>query len=90
MSRASGAVYQAEPGPRPAVPYELEFYRPEHSQRFEVRPGLTGLWQVSGRGQLGLYDMLDLDVEYVRSRNLSYDLRLALRTPRALLKAETA
>jgi lipopolysaccharide/colanic/teichoic acid biosynthesis glycosyltransferase len=77
-------------GPRPAVAYELEHYRREHFERFLVRPGLTGLWQVSGRGRLGLRTMLDLDVEYVRRRSLFLDLKLLLRTPKAILDAFTA
>jgi lipopolysaccharide/colanic/teichoic acid biosynthesis glycosyltransferase len=77
-------------GPRPAVAYELDFYREEHFERFDVRPGLTGLWQVSGRSRLGLFDMLDLDVEYARSQTLALDLRLLARTPMVLLRADTA
>jgi lipopolysaccharide/colanic/teichoic acid biosynthesis glycosyltransferase len=61
-------------GPRPAVGYELAHYQPEHFERFDVRPGITGLWQVSGRNRLGFTDMLDLDVEYVRTRRLAGDL----------------
>jgi lipopolysaccharide/colanic/teichoic acid biosynthesis glycosyltransferase len=77
-------------GPRPAVAYELEHYHPRHFERFLVRPGLTGLWQVSGRGRLGLQTMLDLDVEYVRRRGFFFDLKLLLRTPKAILNAFTA
>jgi len=77
-------------GPRPAVEYELDLYSPVHFDRFRVRPGLTGLWQVSGRSRLGFVEMLDLDVEYVRSRNLASNLRIMARTPRALLEAQTA
>jgi lipopolysaccharide/colanic/teichoic acid biosynthesis glycosyltransferase len=77
-------------GPRPAVDYELEFYRPEHLERFGVRPGITGLWQVSGRNRLGFYEMLDLDLEYVRRHSFAYDLWLLLRTPWAVVSADTA
>ncbi|HEY1778478.1 MAG TPA: sugar transferase [Solirubrobacteraceae bacterium] len=77
-------------GPRPAVGYELEFYRPEHLERFSVRPGMTGLWQVCGRNRLGFYEMLDLDLEYVRRHSFAYDLWLLLRTPWAVLSANTA
>jgi len=77
-------------GPRPAVEYELQHYKPEHYERFAVRPGLTGLWQVSGRAQLGLQDMLDLDVEYVRRRSFLFDLGLLLRTPKAVFNGSTA
>lgn len=77
-------------GPRPALAYELEFYRPEHAERFRVRPGLTGLWQVSGRSQLGWCEMLELDIEYVRRQSFAYDMWLLLRTPWAVLSAHTA
>jgi len=72
-------------GPRPALDYELRYYRPVHFERFRVRPGLTGLWQVSGRARLGFEEMLDLDVEYVRSRSVRRDLRILLKTPRAMV-----
>jgi lipopolysaccharide/colanic/teichoic acid biosynthesis glycosyltransferase len=72
-------------GPRPALEYELTYYRPEHFERFLVRPGLTGLWQVSGRARLGFGEMLDLDLEYVRNRSLRLDLRILRHTPRALI-----
>jgi lipopolysaccharide/colanic/teichoic acid biosynthesis glycosyltransferase len=72
-------------GPRPAIPYELEVYRPGHDDRFRVRPGLTGLWQVSGRSQLGLLDMLDLDAEYARQPSMATDLRILAKTPLALV-----
>ena len=71
-------------GPRPAIDYELEHYEPHHFERFQVRPGLTGLWQVSGRSQLGFNEMLDLDVEYARTCGPLTDARILLRTPLAL------
>jgi lipopolysaccharide/colanic/teichoic acid biosynthesis glycosyltransferase len=72
-------------GPRPALDYELEFYGATHFERFAVRPGLTGLWQVSGRSRLGFQEMLDLDVEYVRHGTLLTDLHILARTPRAAI-----
>jgi lipopolysaccharide/colanic/teichoic acid biosynthesis glycosyltransferase len=72
-------------GPRPALDYELRHYRPEHFERFARRPGLTGLWQVSGRARLGFQEMLELDVEYVRHQSLHLDLWILARTPRALV-----
>ncbi len=71
-------------GPRPALDYELPHYRPEHFARFEVPPGLTGLWQVSGRSFLGFTDMLDLDAAYARRVSPRLDLKILLRTPGAL------
>jgi len=72
-------------GPRPALPYELAHYDPHHYERFAVPPGLTGLWQVSGRSRLGFREMLDLDVRYVRARSLALDLRILVKTPAALV-----
>jgi lipopolysaccharide/colanic/teichoic acid biosynthesis glycosyltransferase len=72
-------------GPRPALAYELEHYRPEHFERFAVRPGMTGLWQVSGRARLGFVEMLELDASYARSAGPLTDLRIAVLTPRALV-----
>jgi lipopolysaccharide/colanic/teichoic acid biosynthesis glycosyltransferase len=72
-------------GPRPEVPYALDGYRPEDFRRFEVPPGMTGLWQVRGRGNLSPRQMLELDLEYVNGRSLMLDLRLLLRTAPAVL-----
>jgi lipopolysaccharide/colanic/teichoic acid biosynthesis glycosyltransferase len=72
-------------GPRPALDYELQYYRPEHFQRFLVRPGLTGLWQVSGRARLGFEEMLDLDVHYVLQRSVRMELDILRRTPGAMI-----
>ena len=58
----------------------------EFASRFSVPPGLTGLWQVSGRSELGTLEMLELDVRYVRSRSLGSDLGILLRTVPALLR----
>jgi lipopolysaccharide/colanic/teichoic acid biosynthesis glycosyltransferase len=67
-------------GPRPPIPYEVEHYPSHWFARFAVRPGLTGLWQVSGRSEIGLEQMIALDVEYVRRRSLATNLRILLRT----------
>lgn len=79
-------------GPRPCLPWEAEMFSDEHRRRFAVQPGLTGLWQVSGRGGLTMHKALDLDVEYVDRRSVSLDLALLARTPAALLRSrrETA
>jgi lipopolysaccharide/colanic/teichoic acid biosynthesis glycosyltransferase len=73
-------------GPRPALEYELDHYQPEHYQRFAVRPGISGLWQVSGRNQLGFGEMLDLDVRYTKSCTALTDLRVFVRTPQAMVR----
>ena len=77
-------------GPRPALAYELDFYEPQHFERFGVRPGLTGLWQVSGRSQLGFTSMLSLDSEYARTTSPRVDAMILLRTPLALLRKNAA
>jgi lipopolysaccharide/colanic/teichoic acid biosynthesis glycosyltransferase len=68
-------------GPRPAIDYELEHYEPEHYARFDVRPGLTGLWQVSGRSRLGFHEMLALDAAYARETGPLIDAQILVRTP---------
>ncbi len=73
-------------GPRPAIEYELEHYEPRHYERFNVKPGLTGLWQVAGRNELGFNEMLDLDVEYSRTAGPLMDARCLVLTPRALYR----
>jgi lipopolysaccharide/colanic/teichoic acid biosynthesis glycosyltransferase len=73
-------------GPRPAIGYELDHYLPRHYERFAVRPGLSGLWQVSGRNAIGFNEMLDFDVEYARECSFSTDLRVFLRTPLAMVR----
>lgn len=67
-------------GPRPVLPWEAELFGPEHDARFDVPPGITGLWQCSGRNTLTMSQALDLDVEYVRRRSLHLDLAILLRT----------
>jgi exopolysaccharide production protein ExoY len=73
-------------GPRPAIAYELEHYHPRHFERFAVRPGLSGLWQVSGRNAIGFNEMLDLDVAYAHSCSFLTDLRVFVRTPLAMVR----
>jgi lipopolysaccharide/colanic/teichoic acid biosynthesis glycosyltransferase len=77
-------------GPRPALAYELEHYKDEHYGRFAVRPGLTGLWQVSGRNEIGFLEMLDLDVEYARTTSPAVDAMILLRTPLAVMRGRAA
>jgi lipopolysaccharide/colanic/teichoic acid biosynthesis glycosyltransferase len=77
-------------GPRPALEYELDHYGLEHFARFDVRPGLTGLWQVSGRNTIGFRAMLDLDAEYARIVSPRVDMMILLRTPMALMRGNAA
>lgn len=77
-------------GPRPALQMEVDLYSTRHLRRLEVRPGLTGLWQVSGRNHLSMLEMLDLDVGYVDRWSPWLDLRLIAATPRVLLRGDGA
>jgi lipopolysaccharide/colanic/teichoic acid biosynthesis glycosyltransferase len=73
-------------GPRPPIPYELEAYQIWHRRRvLEAKPGITGLWQVSGRSQLKFDDMVRLDLQYARTWSLWLDIKILLQTPRAVL-----
>ena len=71
-------------GPRPVLAWEAEMFSPEHQRRFDVKPGITGLWQVSGRSRLTMQQALDLDAEYVRRRSVAFDLLILMRTVPAL------
>jgi lipopolysaccharide/colanic/teichoic acid biosynthesis glycosyltransferase len=77
-------------GPRPCLEWEADMFPPQYQPRFNVPPGLTGLWQVSGRSTLGTLDMLKLDVAYVRTRSLKSDLGILARTMPALLRSSGA
>ncbi|MBN1961032.1 MAG: sugar transferase [Deltaproteobacteria bacterium] len=72
-------------GPRPALPYEVEVYRQWHRRRFEAPPGITGLWQVSGRNRLSFEEMVKLDIEYLENWSLLLDIQILLRTARVIL-----
>jgi lipopolysaccharide/colanic/teichoic acid biosynthesis glycosyltransferase len=78
-------------GPRPPIPYELEYYQLWHRRRvLDVKPGITGLWQVTGRSRVTFDDMVRLDLRYVRHWSLWLDLRILLVTPRAVLSGTGA
>lgn len=77
-------------GPRPSMPWEVELYEDRYQVRHEVRPGITGLWQVNGRNRLTMIEMLELDAEYVRSRSLAGDLVILLKTPVAVARGDGA
>jgi lipopolysaccharide/colanic/teichoic acid biosynthesis glycosyltransferase len=77
-------------GPRPALPWEAELIEDGHAARFDVLPGITGLWQVSGRNRLTMRQGLDLDVEYARRQNFGLDLLILLRTVPAVLSTRGA
>jgi len=72
-------------GPRPAIPYEVAEYPSWYLSRFSVKPGLTGLWQVSGRNERTYEEMVRLDIEYAEQRSLLLDLSILARTPLTVL-----
>jgi lipopolysaccharide/colanic/teichoic acid biosynthesis glycosyltransferase len=77
-------------GPRPVIPYEVERYPEWYHERFAVKPGLTGLWQVSGRNEHTYEEMVRFDVEYARRRSLRMDLAILARTVWVVLKRQGA
>ena len=77
-------------GPRPPIPYEVEFYEAWHRKRLDMKPGITGLWQVSGRNRLTFDEMVRLDLFYIENWSLWLDLKIILRTLPAMLRGEGA
>jgi lipopolysaccharide/colanic/teichoic acid biosynthesis glycosyltransferase len=78
-------------GPRPAIPYEIAAYQTWHRRRIlDAKPGITGLWQVTGRSLVKFDDMVRLDLRYAMSWSLWLDLRILLRTPMAVIKGAGA
>ena len=77
-------------GPRPVLAWEAELFSEQSRARFQTRPGLTGLWQVSGRNLLTMPQALELDVEYVRRQSLWLDLTILARTVPAQLRRGAA
>jgi lipopolysaccharide/colanic/teichoic acid biosynthesis glycosyltransferase len=72
-------------GPRPCLPYEAEKYLPWQQKRFDAAPGLTGLWQVSGKNRTTFTRMMQLDIEYAQTKSLWLDLKIIFKTVPALL-----
>lgn len=77
-------------GPRPPIPYEVEMYRVDQRRRLDAIPGLTGLWQVSGRCITSFDEMVELDLEYVRMQSLWLDIKIILLTIPAALSSKGA
>lgn len=72
-------------GPRPCIPYEYESYEVWQRRRFDAVPGLTGLWQVSGKNRTTFNQMIQLDIQYAQQASLGLDLKIILKTVPALL-----
>jgi len=68
-------------GPRPCLPYESAAYQPWQMERFNTLPGLTGLWQVTGKNKTTFNQMMELDIKYSREKTLWLDLSIILKTP---------
>jgi len=86
-------VYKGEMslvGPRPPLPREVENYSPEHFCRLTGLPGITGLWQVSGRSDLSFDEMVKLDKYYLDNWSVGSDLAILLKTPIAVLTRKGA
>lgn len=77
-------------GPRPCLEWEAQMFPAQFQPRFSVRPGITGLWQVSGRSTVSTLEMLHLDLTYVHTRNPVSDLSILLRTVPSLLRDHSA
>jgi len=78
-------------GPRPPIPYELEQYKPWHCRRvLDAKPGITGLWQVSGRSRTTFDEMVRLDLRYARTCSFWTDIKILLATPRAVISGKGA
>jgi lipopolysaccharide/colanic/teichoic acid biosynthesis glycosyltransferase len=78
-------------GPRPPLPYEVARYKRWHRRRvLEAKPGITGLWQVTGRSRTTFDEMVRLDLRYARNRSVWTDLRILLATPRAVISGNGA
>lgn len=78
-------------GPRPPIPYEVASYDIWHRRRvLEAKPGITGLWQVTGRSRTTFDEMVRLDLQYVNGWSIGLDLKILLQTPRAMLSGDGA
>jgi exopolysaccharide biosynthesis polyprenyl glycosylphosphotransferase len=75
-------------GPRPPLPYEVKHYKDWHRARFHVKPGITGLWQVSGRNRLHFEDMVRLDIFYIENWSPWLDLKIIFKTIPVILRGE--
>ncbi len=77
-------------GPRPPLPSEVAQYPDDVLRRLAVKPGITGLWQVSGRSDLSWEDTVRLDLRYVENWSLTFDLVILLRTFTAIVRSSGA
>jgi lipopolysaccharide/colanic/teichoic acid biosynthesis glycosyltransferase len=77
-------------GPRPPITYEVKGYQPEHLRRLAAMPGITGLWQVSGRCETTFEEMVQLDLEYIQKQSVWFDIKILLLTVPAVISEKGA
>jgi exopolysaccharide biosynthesis polyprenyl glycosylphosphotransferase len=77
-------------GPRPPIPYEVESYQLWHRKRLDMKPGITGLWQVSGRNRLPFDEMVRMDLYYIENWSLLLDVKIVLQTLPVMWRGEDA
>jgi lipopolysaccharide/colanic/teichoic acid biosynthesis glycosyltransferase len=77
-------------GPRPPLQYEVEHYQPSHLLRLAARPGITGLWQVRGRGRTTFEEMVAIDCEYIRRQSMGLDVRILMSTIPVVVRCRDA
>src|SRR5256885_16894482 len=75
-------------GPRPPIPYEVENYQLWHRKRLDMKPGITGLWQVSGRNRLPFDEMVRMDLYYIENWSLLLDIKIILQTVPVMWRGE--
>lgn len=77
-------------GPRPPIPYEVRDYDVRHRKRLDMKPGITGLWQVSGRNRLTFEEMVNIDVYYIENWSFWQDLKIIFMTLPAIFRGDGA
>ncbi len=77
-------------GPRPSVIWEVDQYTNHDKKRLAVTPGCTGLWQISGRNELGFHEMLELDLAYIEKKCIWFDMRIMLKTVKIMISSKGA
>lgn len=77
-------------GPRPAIPYELNYFKPWHFRRLHAQPGLTGLWQISARGSSAFDEGIHYDIEYIEKQSFWLDIIILVKTPIVVLTSKGA
>jgi len=78
-------------GPRPPLPAEVKEYDDWHNKRLSIKPGITCIWQVSGRNEIQDFDdWVNLDLEYIKTRSFKHDIKLLLKTIPAVFKSRGA